>query len=184
MTDEKIIKLYFDRNEQAITCTKNKYEKYLYTIAHNILNNKEDSEESVNDTYISAWNTMPPKKPSVLKTYLSKLTRNISLKRFRYNTAQKRGGGEITLAIEELNNFSCGKTTEDEFDKNQLIEFLRNFLSKISDEQRQIFLARYFYIYSIKDISKKLGYSQSKVKMSLKRTRDTLHDELRKEGLL
>ena len=99
MTDDKIVELYFDRNEQAITYTKTKYEKYLYTIAYNILNIREDSEESVNDTYVSAWNTMPPQKPKVLKTYLSKLTRNISLKRFRHNNAQKRGGGETSLVL-------------------------------------------------------------------------------------
>lgn len=184
MTDDKIVELYFDRNEQAITYTKSKYEKYLYTIAYNILNIREDSEESVNDTYVSAWNTMPPQKPTVLKTYLSKLTRNISLKRFRHNNAQKRGGGETSLALDELTYIASSEDVEDIFDSNELLKLIHSFLQNLKDEQRQIFLARYFYVYSIKDISRKLGYTQSKVKMSLKRTRDTLYNKLKEEGLV
>ena len=185
MTDENIVKLYFDRNEKAISVTKNKYGKYLYTIAHNILHIKEDSEESVNETYLAAWNTIPPKKPNVLKAYLAKLTRNISLKCFRKNTAEKRGGSQTDLALDELSEvFSAADSVEETIEREELLAIIHNFISDLDTEQRRIFLARYWYLYSIKDISKKLNYTESKVKVTLKRTRDKLNEMLKKEGLL
>ncbi len=185
MTDENIIKLYFDRNEQAISVTKNKYGKYLYTIAYNILHIKEDCEESVSDTYLGAWNTMPPKKPNVLQTYLGKLTRNISLKRFRNNSTQKRGGTQTDIALEELSEIlASDNSVEETIERDVLLNFVQRFVKGLENEQRQIFIARYWYMYSIKDISQKLGYSESKVKSALKRSRDKLKDELKKEGLI
>lgn len=185
MTDEIIIKLYFDRNEKAITATKDKYGKYLYKIAYNILHIKEDSEECVDDTYLGAWNTIPPKKPSVLRTYLCKLTRNISLKRFRDNTALKRGGTQTTLALSELEEvLSSSEAIEDKIEREELLEFINQFIKELKAEQRQIFLARYFYLLSIKDIARKLGHSESKIKITLMRTRDNLREELKKEGLI
>ena len=150
MTDEKIINLYFDRNEKAISVTKDKYGKYLYTIAYNILHIKEDSEESVNETYLSAWNTIPPKKPTVLKTYLGKLTRNISLKCFRNNSAQKRGGTQTDLALDELSEIlSSNESIEDNIEREELLSLIKQFTSNLNKEHRQIFLARYFYLYPI-----------------------------------
>lgn len=185
MTDENIIKLYFDRNEKAISVTKDKYGKYLYTIAHNILHIKEDSEESVNETYLAAWNTIPPKKPNVLKTYLAKLTRNISLKCFRKSTAQKRGGSQTDVALDELGEIlSPADSAEETIEHKELLQATHSFIEALDIEQRRIFLARYWYLYSITDISKKLGYSESKVKVTLKRTRDKLSEKLRKEGLI
>ncbi len=185
MTDEMIIDMYFSRNEDAISFTKEKYNKYLYTIAYNILRIMQDSEECVNETYLGAWNTIPPKRPSVLKTYLAKLARNISLKRFRHNTAQKRGGTQVDLALEELSEFMSGSdSVESTIEREELLTFIKEFVKKLNDEQRQIFLARYWYLYSVKDIARKLGYGESKVKMTLKRTKDKLFDELRKEELL
>lgn len=185
MTDEIIIKLYFDRNEKAIAVTRDKYGKYLYKVAYNILHTKEDSEESVDDTYLGAWNTIPPKKPNVLKTYLCKLTRNISLKRFRDNTALKRGGTQTDLALHELREvLSAGESIEDKFEREELLEFIKQFINELKAEQRQIFLTRYFYLYAVKDIARKLGHSESKVKVTLKRTRDKLYEELKKEGLI
>lgn len=185
MTDEKIIKLYFDRDERAISVTKNKYGKYLYTIAYNILQTKEDSEESVNDTYLGAWSTIPPKKPNVLKTYLAKLTRNISIKKLSYNHAQKRGGTQSTFALDELRCIvNSADSVEVKIERELLLEFIKRFISELPTDQRQIFVARYWYIYSVKDISRKLGFSESKVKTTLMRTRDKLSNELRKEGLI
>lgn len=185
MTDEKIIELYFDRDEQAITLTKLKYESYLYTIAYNILSDKPDSEECVNDTYMGAWDSIPPHRPNVLKTYLSKLTRNISLKKLRYNTAKKRNNSQIELAIDELKDLECtAENVESKLDEKELVEFIGKFISKLEINKRRIFLARYWYFFSVRDISKKLGYTESKVKTTLKRTRDKLFEELKKEGLL
>ncbi len=185
MTDENIIKLYFDRNEQAISATKSKYGKYLYTIAYNILHINEDCEESVSETYLGAWNTMPPKKPNVLQTYLGKLTRNISLKRFRNNSAQKRGGTQTDIALEELSEvLASNDSVEETIERDVLLSFIQQFIEGLENEQRRIFIARYWYMYSIKDISQKLGYSESKVKSTLKRTRDKLKDEIEKEGLI
>ncbi len=185
MTDDKIVELYFNRDEQAISLTKVKYENYLYTIAYNILRDKPDSDECVNDTYMGAWNSIPPKKPNVLKTYLSKLTRNISLNKLRYNSAKKRNNSQYEIAIDELKELECtGESVEDTFDEKELARFIDNFISKLEINKCVIFLARYWYFYSIHDIAKKLGYSESKVKMILKRTRDNLFEELKKEGLL
>lgn len=185
MTDEKIIELYFDRDEQAITLTKLKYESYLYTIAYNILSDKPDSEECVNDTYMGAWDSIPPHRPNVLKTYLSKLTRNISLKKLRYNTAKKRNNSQIELAIDELKDLECtAENVESKLDEKELVEFIGKFISKLEINKRRIFLARYWYFFSVRDIAKKLDYTESKVKTTLKRTRDKLFEELKKEGLL
>lgn len=185
MTDEKIIELYFNRDERAIALTKNKYESYLYTIAYNILKVKPDSDECVNDTYMGAWDSIPPHKPNILKTYLSKLTRNISLKKLRYNTAKKRYNSQYEIAIEELRDLECtAKSVEDTFDEKELVEFIGKFISDLELKKRTIFLARYWYFYSIHDIARKLGYTESNVKTTLKRTRDKLFEELKKEGLL
>lgn len=102
MEDQGIIALYFERSEQAIEETDKKYGKYCYSIAYNILSNREDSEESVNDTYLAAWNTIPPRKPSYLNAFLAKITRYISIDRWRKNSTKRRGGGQIILALEEL----------------------------------------------------------------------------------
>ena len=185
MEDEKIVALYWARDEQAIALTKEKYESYLYTIALRILSTIEDAEESVSDTYVGAWNSMPPQKPSVLRTYLGRITRNISLKRCRYLHAQKRYSGEATLALDELSEIVPDtETTESEAERKELIGAIQSFLTALNSEQRMIFLMRYWYLYSIADTAKKLGFSQSKVKMTLKRTCDSLRDLLEKEGLL
>ena len=118
MDDKAIVELYFARSEKAISETANKYGGYCYSIANNILSNKEDSEESVNDTYLAAWNNMPPRHPSILATFLGKITRYISLDRWKSRSAYKRGGGEVTLALEELDEFlSSGESTEEVVEK-------------------------------------------------------------------
>ena len=185
MEDEKIVALYWARNEQAIALTKEKYEPYLYTIALRILSTIEDAEESVSDTYIGAWNNMPPQKPSVLRTFLGRITRNLSLKRYRYLHAQKRYGGETAFALEELSEIVPDtETTEGEAERKELIRVIQAFLTELNSEQRMIFLMRYWYLFSVAETAKKLGFSQSKVKMTLMRTRDSLRDLLIKEGLL
>lgn len=185
MVDEKIVALYWDRNEQAIAMTKEKYEPYLYTIAMNILRSLQDAEESVSDTYVGAWDSMPPQKPSVLRTYLGRITRNISLKRYRYLHAQKRFDGETALALDELAEVvPAVETAESKAEHRELVRVVQVFLAELNAEQRMIFLMRYWYLASVADTAKKLGFTQSKVKMTLKRTRDSLRDLLMKEGLL
>ena len=185
MEDEKIVALYWARDERAITLSKEKYERYLYTIALNILASLQDAEESVSDTYVGAWNSIPPHKPVVLRTYLGRITRTLSLKRYRYWHAEKRYGGEMELALDELSEVVPDtQTAESEAERRELIRSIHVFLASLSSDQRMIFLMRYWYLHPVAVIAKKLGYSQSKVKMTLKRTRDSLRDSLKEEGLL
>lgn len=132
MDDKSIIDLYFDRNEDAITQTDKKYGRYCYSIAYNILSNKEDAEESVNDTYITVWGVIPPRRPSVLATFLGKITRNIAIDRRRGRGASKRGGGEVSLALEELKDCVAGmQNVELEYERKQIVaayvKFFRYF---------------------------------------------------------
>lgn len=185
MEDEKIVALYWARDERAIALTKEKYNAYLYTIACNILASLQDAEESVSDTYVGAWNSMPPQKPAVLRTYLGRITRNISLKRYRYLHAAKRGSGEPELALDELSEvIPDADCAEKEIERQELIAVIQAFLAELSSEQRMIFLMRYWYLASVAETARKLGFTQSKVKMTLKRTRDSLRALLEKEGLL
>lgn len=185
MDDKEIVALYWRRDEEALSLTKAKYEPYLYMIAYNILRLPEDAEESVSDTYVGAWNSMPPQKPAVLRTYLGKLTRNISLKRYRFLHAEKRFSSETALALDELTEVvPDSETAESEAERQELIRIIHAFLSRLEGDSRVIFLMRYWYLYSVSDTAKKLGFTQSKVKMTLKRTRDSLRDLLREEGWL
>ena len=172
MEDEKIIELYFERNESAISETAEKYGNYLYKIAFNILSDNEDSEESVNDTYMSAWNTIPPEKPNVFSAFLSKITRYISLNRYRAGKAEKRGGGEIDAAFEEIEECVPDKSNiYDEIETKELAEIISDYLKKLPETERKIFVCRYYYLDSLSDISKQFGFSQSKVASMLHRTR-------------
>ncbi len=185
MDDELIVQLYWDRSEDAITETDRKYGKYCNSIAYGILRDKEDAEESVNDTYMDAWNAMPPHRPSMLATFLGKITRRISIDRWRSKTRQKRGGGEVVLALGELEQcISHGQSPEQEIEKKILGEAINRFLDKLSAEERRVFLARYWYMDSIKEIAAHFKFSQSKVTSMLLRTRNKLRNHLEKEGHL
>ncbi|MBQ6877733.1 MAG: sigma-70 family RNA polymerase sigma factor [Oscillospiraceae bacterium] len=185
MEDEKIIDLYFERNESAISETAEKYGNYLYKIAFNILSDNEDSEESVNDTYMSAWNTIPPEKPNVFSAFLSKITRYISLNRYRAKKTEKRGGGEIDAAFEEIEECVPDKSNiYDEIETKELAEIISDYLKKLPETERKIFVCRYYYLDSLSDISKQFGFSQSKVASMLHRTRKKILSHLEKEGVL
>ena len=185
MEDEKIIELYFERNESAISETAEKYGNYLYKIAFNILSDNEDSEESVNDTYMSAWNTIPPEKPNVFSAFLSKITRYISLNRYRAGKAEKRGGGEIDAAFEEIEECIPDKSNiYDEIETKELAKMISDYLKKLPETERKIFICRYYYLDSLSDISKQFGFSQSKVASMLHRTRKKILSNLGKEGVL
>ena len=184
MEDEGIIALFFKRSEQAIEETDKKYGGHCYSIAYNILENREDSEESVSDTYLAAWNTIPPRRPNLLNAFLGKLTRHISIDRWRKRTAKKRGGGEIILALEELENCVDTHNVESELAKRELTRVLNAFLSSLSEIERNVFLCRYWYLDSIQTISEVSGFSQSKVTSMLHRLRGKLRKKLSEEGCL
>lgn len=183
--DSSIIQMYWDRDEEAIGKTREKYGKYCYSIAYGILNNNEDAEESENDTYLGAWDSMPPHKPDVLKTFLGRITRNLSLNKWRDKTAIKRGAGEVGLTLDELTE--CIPATESvdrAIELKELGRIIDLFLRRIPESERNVFICRYWYFDSIADISKRYGYSVSKVKMMLYRTRKKLQSKLEEEGVI
>lgn len=183
MDDKSIVDLYFSRNEEAIIQTDKKYGRYCYTIAYNILTNREDAEESVSDTYMTAWRTIPPHYPSVLSTFLGKIARHISIDRWRKRSAYKRGGGEISLALEELENcVASSQNLEMEYERKEILKAYVKFLRALPVTERRIFLCRYWYVESIESIAGKFGISQSKVKTTLHRTRVKLRKQLIEEG--
>ena len=183
MDDKSIIDLYLDRSEQAISETSVKYRKYCFSIAFNILSDKEDSEESVNDTYLAAWNNIPPRVPSILSTFLGKITRNISLNRWKSRRAYKRGGGEVPLALDELEEcISTGESVEDTFEKKELLRSMNRFLDALPDTERNLFVCRYWYLDPIHDIAQRFGFTESKVTSMLHRIRGKLRKHLEKEG--
>lgn len=184
MNDDKIVDLYWARSEQAIAETSEKYGKYCYGIAYNILTDAEDAEESVNDTYLGAWNSIPPHRPSILATFLGKLTRRISIDRWRKRSAAKRGG-ELALALEELNEcISSHQNVEDSVTAAELEKRINAFVNALPDAERRVFLCRYWYLDSVSAICRQFGYSPSKVKVMLHRTRKALRTCLEKEGYL
>lgn len=184
MTDERIIEMYNKRAEEAISATKEKYGRYCYSIAYNILQKDEDAEECENDTYLCAWNSIPPVKPKVLSSFLGTLARRISLDRFRKRTADKRGGCEAELSFDELEEcISDGKSIDERLDAKSIAEIISAFLHNIKESESNVFLRRYFYFDSIDDICKRYGFSQSKVKMMLCRTREKLKNELEQKGV-
>ena len=183
MEDSKIVDLYWERSEQAISETQNKYGHYCLSIARNILHTREDAQESVNDTYLAAWNAMPPNRPRVLSTFLGKLTRRISIDRWRILSADKRGGGNTALALEELAEcIPGGSDPEAEVEAKELASTIGSFLDTLSSTERQIFLMRYFDLTNIQNISSKFNMSPSKVKSMLFRIRNKLREHLEKEG--
>ena len=185
MEDTRIIELYFARSEQAIQETDNKYGGYCFSIAYNILANREDSEESVSDTYMAAWNSIPPRRPAILAAFLGKITRHLSIDRWRSRSASKRGGGEMTLALEELGEcLSDRDTPEDALARKELGLAINRFLDSLPETERSVFLCRYWYLDPIDRITANFGFSHSKVTSMLHRTRGKLKALLEKEGLL
>ena len=185
MEESRIVHLYWARSEHAITETAIKYGKYCYAIANNILQNVEEADESVNDTYLGAWNSMPPHRPSILRTYLGKITRHLSLKKLRDMNRDKRGGGEVALALEELEECVPSKATvEEEIISAELSEIINCFVAKLPETERRVFLSRYWYLDSIMQISLDFHFSNSKVKSMLHRTRKKLLFHLKQEEVL
>lgn len=183
MEDSRIIDLYWSRSENAISETMTKYGKYCYSIAFNILANQEDAKEIINDTYLNAWNSMPPHRPSVLSTFLGKITRRLSIDKWRVKKADKRGGGEITLALGELSDcIPADNCVELELEAAELASIINNFLKTLPLIERRVFICRYWYLDPISSVSQQFGFTNSKVKSMLYRTRKKLLAYLKKEG--
>ena len=183
--DQKIIELYFGRSEQALMETAVKYGRYCTSIAYGILGSREDAQECVSDAYLTAWNAIPPRRPADLGTYLGKITRNLSIDRLRTRNRDKRGGGEVPLALEELEEVVAGSDSpENEALRKELTASLNRFLAGLTGQERYVFVRRYWYLDSLGDIAKSTGFSGSKVASMLYRLRGRLKNQLIKEELL
>lgn len=181
--DKNIVDLYWNRKDSAIVETSEKYGSYLFKISFNILYSKEDSEECVNDTYLKAWNSIPPNRPNLLKAFLGKITRNLSIDLYRKNRTKGRSG-EVEIAIEELEGvIPSGEDIFKTLDEKYLVEKINEFLERINRQDRKIFLLRYFYLHSSKDIEKLTDIKVSTINTILYRTRNKLRKHLEKEGI-
>ena len=183
MEDIEIIELYQSRSEKAIAESNKKYGSYCFTVANNILANKEDSGECVNDTWLHTWNIIPPQYPERLKMFFAKITRNLSINRLKSKNAQRRGSGELALALDELEEcIPDNASVENIIDEKLLTESIRTFLKGLPQRDRQLFLLRYFYTGSVSDIASRFSISENAVSVSLYRTRTKLKKHLEKEG--
>ena len=185
MYDREILDLYFQRSEQAIQETDNKYGSYCFRIAYQVLASREDAQESVSDTYLAAWNAIPPKRPPLLSAFLGKIARNISIDRWRSRSTYKRGGGEFALCLDELKHCASGQPSVEERQlQKEVVQTLNGFLKQLPEAERKVFVCRYWYMDSIRDIAEAFGISQTKVTTMLYRTREKLRKQLKGEGLL
>ena len=184
MEDKRIVEMYWQRDEQALTLTRRKYGAYCHAIALQILHSREDAAECENDTYLRAWNAIPPDKPHGLRAYLGAITRRLSLDRWRERKSAKRGGGEVALSLDELGDcVSHPDSVPDTVEAAQVAAVLSDFLRSLPSAECDVFLRRYWYFDSVAQIAKRYGFSESKVKMTLSRTRDKLRVRLEKEGI-
>lgn len=184
MDDNEIIELYMARSEQAISETSKKYGRYCHYIAYSILHNDEDAEECVNDTYLRAWDAIPPQRPNSLLTFLGKITRNLSLNRQEKLSAEKRGAGQTALILDEL--AECIPAEEDAATATESMvirDAIDRFLDRLPTDTRKMFVRRYFYMSPIKDIARDYGLPESRVAVTLFRTRAKLKATLEKEGI-
>lgn len=183
MEDSKIIELYNARDEKAIAETDSKYGAHCRMIAINILQSREDTEECVNDTYLKMWHAIPPALPMSLRAFVTRITRNLALDRYRSKSRDKRGGGEVEFSLEELSGFiSDMSDTEEAYKAKELSESIDRFLHKLSERDRDIFVARYYFFCSASEIASKLRMNENYVWNILSRTRKKLKDHLEKEG--
>lgn len=183
MEDTKILDLYFARDEQAVAETHKKYGSYCFSLANSILPSKQDAEEAVSDTYWKTWNVIPPNRPTVFRLFLAKITRNVSFSRWRKLTADKRGGGEMALVLDELAGcIAAPGSVEDGLRGRELAAAIRAFLDTLPPREQDIFLRRYFYVEESGSIADRYGMKQATVQRTLSRTRSKLKQYLTKEG--
>ena len=184
MRDEEIVGLYWARDEEAIMYTSQKYGKYLMKISYNVLSDYQDSEECVNDTYLRTWNLIPNNRPQVLSSFLGKITRSLAVDLYRKKHAKKRFASEFACSLSELSDtFSDGKTPEDDLNAQLLFDALQAFLRQLPQNSRNMFIGRYYFFDSIKEIADYCGVAEGTVKSSLHRTRQALKEYLLREGV-
>jgi RNA polymerase sigma-70 factor (ECF subfamily) len=184
LSDEDIIELYWRRSERAISETDTKYGKYLFTIAYNIVHDRMDSEECLNDTYIGTWKNIPPHRPNVFQVFLSRITRNIAIDKYRANTADKRINSELTVSLEELNDCVCiDPSIEEQMLVSEISKVLNEFLASLSEKEKFIFVCRYYYSDSVINIAKMLQVTERTVFRNLAKSREKLREELIKAGI-
>jgi RNA polymerase sigma-70 factor (ECF subfamily) len=184
LEDHEIVELYWARDERAIEETSKKYEKYLYRIAYNIVKDRMDSEECVNDTYLNTWNGIPPARPSVLHVFLAKITRNLALDRFRKNGAAKRIPSEMTISLEELDEaISAQPSPEEEYLIGEISRVLNGYLRSLPPRSEFIFVCRYYYADGVEAIAQMLDVSRNTVSRELSAMRKGLRELLEKEGI-
>ena len=181
MEDRQIIDLYWKRNENAINESNIKYGAYCTTIANNILQSKNDSEECVNDTWYHDWNAIPPEIPQKLSLFFGRITRNLAIDRFRKNRSKKAGGGQFEICLDELSE--CIGDNNHFEERIILKDLLNDFLRNIPQKNREIFMMRYWYMMSVHNIAERQGISEGSVKMILQRLRNKLKVHLEREGI-
>ncbi len=184
MEDRSIIDLYWARDEQALEESQRKYGGYCWAIAQNILRSREDTEECVNDTWLRAWNAMPPQRPTILSAFLGRITRNLSLDRYKARNRAKRGGGQLNLALEELGAcLSDRDNVEQQLLEAELARIIDRFLRQLPEKDRCIFLRRYWYVDSTREIALRYHMAEGTVKSTLHRVRSKLKTYLEQEGV-
>lgn len=182
MEDEQIVSKFWERDEDAVAQTSKKYGSMCRSIAYGILHNSEDTNECVNEALFKAWNTIPPERPLFLSAFLAKIVRNLALDRLRFSSRKKRGADNSAVVFEELQECipDSGGNISDDF---EIREVLNKFIGELSEENRLLFMRRYWYMRSVKDIARELSVSESKVKTRLFRIRNELKQYLEKEGI-
>ena len=184
LSDKDIVDLYWNRNEKAIDETDKKYGKYLYTIAYNIIHSRLDCEECLNDTYLGTWNSIPPQKPASLQNFLSRITRNIAIDKYRERSASKRIPSELVESLDELGEtLSYDGSLEEEAAVSAVAEELNKFLRELDERDQFIFVCRYYYCDSIADLSGMLGVSDRTVFRAISRMREELRERLKEGGI-
>ncbi|MGM9522168.1 MAG: RNA polymerase sigma factor [Oscillospiraceae bacterium] len=183
MTDAEIIERYWQRDESAISNSSEKYGAYCRAVAGNILKDPRDLEECVNDTWLKAWGSIPPQRPSRLKLFFARITRNLAFSMYRSKTAEKRGGGEISAVLDELAEcLPGGADTEEAFSAAELGRRINSFAAALPKRERDIFVRRYFFTESVRQIARTFGLTENNVSVILSRTREKLRKQLEKEG--
>lgn len=185
MDDQEIIQLYLARDQRALSATARKYGNYCAAIARNILGNQEDVEECVNDTYLKAWNSIPPTVPTMLSAFLARITRNLAFNKYKHDHVRKRGQGEVAVVLDELAECVSGsQNVEQEIDRRELVAAIQVFLDGLTAQKRNIFVCRYWYSDSISSIAKRYGMTENHVSVILNRTRFQLKTYLTERGYL
>ena len=183
MQDSEIVKLYLDRDDSAIAHTEEKYSGYCRAISGRILGDKRDVDECLNDTYLRAWNSIPPQKPQNLAVYLGKIVRNLSFDRYRKQNAEKRGGTQTEIILDELSEITNGlDETYENVNRRELVKAINSFIDILSGKDRSTFVLRYWYAYSVADIAKRQGKNEGNISVILSRTRKKLKEYLTERG--